>query len=203
MAELFACLTQLVEDSAFSGSCCLVSFCVLWYLKVSSFLGTLLIFRSSLRPGRWRLRQNKLAHASADAEEGCQLPLILTLILSLRVFGLSTSRWCDFRLQTVWGLVYYYTFSGWVFPPLQPAPLLRTISCQCPLMGADLLLIYPYTYGVLLCTEWRFLFNLSPWEVPGLFLWFTTFSEAMGIDGLVHFDFTSALKFCSHAPATS
>jgi len=29
VAEVFAGLTQLVENSAFSGSCCFVSFCVL------------------------------------------------------------------------------------------------------------------------------------------------------------------------------
>ena len=43
VAEVFAGLTQLVENSAFSGSCCFVSFCVLWYLKVSSFLETLFL----------------------------------------------------------------------------------------------------------------------------------------------------------------
>lgn len=182
VAEVFACLTQLVEDSAFSGSCCLVSFCVLWHLKVSSFLGTLFIFRSSLRPGRWWLHQNKLAHASADAEEGCQLQVILTLILSLRVFGLSTSRWCDFRLQTVWGLVYYYKFYGWVFSPLFNQ---HHFWGQFPISALWWGQIYCWfihirmgSFYALLCTEWRFLFNLSPWEVPGLLLWFTTFSEA-------------------------
>lgn len=133
---------------------------------MSSFLGTLFIFRNLLRPGNWWLHQKRRAHTSAEAEEDCQLQAILTLTISLiRVF--TPSRWCDFRLQTVWGLVYYYKFSEWTFSPsMLSTSFGDSQALSAPFAGSSFIsALSIYLQGPTLYTEWRFLFNLSPWEV--------------------------------------
>lgn len=73
-------------------------------------------------------------------------------------------------------------------------------------MEEALLLVYAYTYGVLLsCTERKFLFNSSPGMVPGLSLLFTISPKAIETEAVAALDLINALKVNAgyHAPSTA